>query len=34
MMRRAAKARGYIRRVLELDPEHQRAAQLQTMVLQ
>ncbi len=34
MMRRGAKARGYIRRVLELDPEHQRAAQLQTMVLQ
>ncbi|MBX3721053.1 MAG: SpoIIE family protein phosphatase [Turneriella sp.] len=32
MMRRAAKARGYIRRVLELDPQHQRAAQLQTMV--
>ena len=34
MMRRAAKARGYIRRVLELDPQHQRAAQLQTMVVQ
>lgn len=33
MMRRAAKARGYIRRVLELDPQHQRAAQLQTMVV-
>lgn len=34
MMRRAAKARGYIRRVLELDPEHSRAAQLQAMVVQ
>lgn len=33
MMRRAAKARGYIRRVLELDPQHQRAVQLQTMVV-
>jgi hypothetical protein len=34
MVRRASKARGYIRRVLELDPDHQRAAKLQTMVLQ
>ena len=33
MMRRAAKARSYIRRVLELDPEHSRAAQLQAMVV-
>lgn len=34
MMKRASKARGYIRRVLELEPEHQRAAKLQTMILQ
>ncbi|MFO1471828.1 MAG: SpoIIE family protein phosphatase [Turneriella sp.] len=34
MMKRPSKARGYIRRVLELEPEHQRAAKLQTMILQ
>ncbi len=34
MVRRAHKARGYLRRVLELEPEHQRAAKLETMILQ
>jgi Skp family chaperone for outer membrane proteins len=34
MARRAHKARGYLRRVLELEPEHQRAVKLETMILQ
>ncbi|AFM12713.1 SpoIIE family protein phosphatase [Turneriella parva] len=34
MVRRANKAQGYLRRVLELEPEHQRAAKLETMILQ
>lgn len=33
MVRRANKAQGYLRRVLELEPEHQRAAKLETMIL-
>jgi len=34
MIKRPSKAKGYIRRVLELEPEHQRAAKLETMILQ
>lgn len=34
MVRRAGKAQGYLRRVLDLEPEHQRAAKLETMILQ
>lgn len=34
MMKRHGKARGYIRRVLEVEPAHLRAVKLQTMILQ
>lgn len=34
MMKRFNKARGFIQRVKELEPEHQRAAKLETMILQ